>query len=301
MIGIESSQTTESKHIATTAVKSDIENNPQTTTQIFNESTTNNPNPLATTASNKVNKNGSVSFLRPRPKHDVCIVFPVDPDTKLFYSEGRELIKKISNVIGQQNLFIYRSIEFDQIFVLLGVTIDKMQNFADLSEFFFLADPDNLRERCLQGWPESVDNEGDTISAIKPLTFTEDRPDITKYTPYEYIYLKYEYEEDFKDLYYKNSGEKDIFTDRHRINVIKKLLEDPEEFGCCELNFVRLMDNVVIEKSGAIKTKIPTVTAIYPLHNKHVLKELREIIFSTYHYRYPWIRQPIEEIRDYFG
>ena len=70
-------------------------------------------------------------------------------------------------------------------------------NYADLSELHFLADPVGLRDRCAKGW--EADENG---PAIPPLVFADDRPDITRYGPYEYIYLKYECEDAYQGLYY---------------------------------------------------------------------------------------------------
>ena len=67
----------------------------------------------------------------------------------------------------KQNIFIHRSRDLKLLFVLLVVTSEKMKNFADLNEFHFLADPIQLKERCLKGWPEVIDQESGKLKINK--------------------------------------------------------------------------------------------------------------------------------------
>ena len=108
-----------------------------------------------------------------------------------------------------------------------------------------------------------------------------ERLDITKYRPYQHIYLKYQIDDEVQDLYHVYPSSASIFSDLQRIKIFKSMIEEPTERHGLNLKMTKLTH---IDEN----TNLPVVLAIYPLHNRSDLDQLKSKIFS-WEYCWPWV------------
>lgn len=227
--------------------------------------------------------------------HDVCMVFPVSKSTKKFTSKGLEIVSKIIHELKKENVHMYYSSQKDEIYVLVRADDERLAEFADRYNMFFLADSETLKARATEGLP------GDsTHPAVRPMNLDKDGElikslGISSFETYDYIYLQYDRLETLQDLYVKDDFTKTPFSERHRIGIIRRILDDPEEVGGLELRTNRLLVTVDKETEG----KQPVLKAVFPLHNNDELAKLEDMwskglsCFQS--------NQPVENIRNYFG
>ena len=120
--------------------------------------------------------------------YDVCMVFPAistpDTENKSFSPEAIHIVQKIYSKFGKHNLKFYVSVQKDEILVLIRITESLMREYANRNEYLLLADATELEARSIIGWPESN---------IRPIEINHDI-NITKYNPYQYIYLPFKSE-----------------------------------------------------------------------------------------------------------
>ena len=212
--------------------------------------------------------------------YDVCVVFP--GENGQFKPECLEVVSKIIVMFHKENISMFKSVMKDEIFVLIHIPLDKLKGFADSFDLTFIANPVELQKRATKGWPDRN---------IKPLKVDVDnekikKHGITKFDTFNFIYLVYEANDEFQDLYLNDEHHGSPFGDRHRINIIHRMLDDQMEVGGLELKLRKLT------KEGIIK-------AAYPLHNPNKLQFIKRAWLS-YKHLLPW-DQPLYLIRDYFG
>jgi hypothetical protein len=228
----------------------------------------------------------------PKSSHhfDTCMIFPVDPRTGAFSNQSEEVVKKIIPALGIHNVHLYYSVDRGEIIMLMRISEDRCQFYADLKDFHFLADEEKLAERAKLGWPEDPINKRPRIAPLK--IDAVDRPDITRYRPFELIYLKYELEEEYQELYTKHSRTKSVFSHMTRLKLLERMLTEP-----ADLHGLDLKIGILTKKPT--DGSLPIVLAVYPLHHNETLAELKELIFSWKHLL-PW-DHPFNKIKDYFG
>ena len=236
-------------------------------------------------------------------KYDVCLVFPTDKETRRLKAKAVQMLQAISTQIGKNHIYIYKSIDENEIYALLAISMNKLKNFADLAAIHFPCDPERLRERCRLGWDAIGDRK-----KILPLEF-EDRPEITRFGPFDHIYLKYECEDEYQDLYAVPVEDTSPFTDCERIKIINRILEDPADVGGLDLKLrLKLRPSVDIPRDAhghplpgeePVKDD-PVLLAAFPLHNRNKLFNLRCEWFSFWRRPMPW-DLPFQLIREYFG
>lgn len=228
-------------------------------------------------------------FTEESEKYDVCFVYPTmqDPNdgTRLtFKSKGVENALKIIQTFGRDNVDMFLGDSKSKIFLLLKSSLERLKNYADLHDFQFLADPVGLKERCDLGWAMNEPEYG--TPAIDKLHFDVDRPDIVKFSPFEHIYLKYELEDGFSNLYVIAHEETTPFSDCKRIGIIHRILEEQEDDGGVGLRLNQLIDFEICK-------------AVFPIHHPKKLARLKSQWLSWLNVL-PW-QQPTELIREYFG
>ena len=113
-----------------------------------------------------------------------------------------------------------------------------------------------------------------------------DRPDIVKFSPFEHIYLKYEYEDAFASLYAVAREETTPFSDCKRVGIIHRILEEEVEDGGVGLQLNQLLNDGICK-------------AIFAIHHPKKLQLLKNEWFSPANF-FPW-QQPNQLIREYFG
>ena len=75
-------------------------------------------------------------------KYDVCIVFPSDASRNgQFMTEGLEVVSKVIAMFHRDNIFMFKSVMKDEIYVLIHITLPKLKQFADNFDLTFIADP----------------------------------------------------------------------------------------------------------------------------------------------------------------
>lgn len=205
---------------------------------------------------------------------DVCMIFPADKDGH-FKSDGLQVLRNIQYYLGEANVFPYASANKGEIYVLLRVEEAVMKTFAKTNSNKYLADKAQLTEQAKIGWAGK---------GIQPLKIETDLG-ITRYDPFEFIYLRYTTEEEFQHLYSKNNGS--IFTEVERISIIYSILTGQHEYGGCQLRFGPLIKNEII-------------LAVFSLHDRAALQELKNKFHGPTAVLVPWA-QPYEAIESYFG
>jgi hypothetical protein len=217
--------------------------------------------------------------------YDVCFVFPTQSaESKTFKSDGLFAMERLISYFGKENIYAYYSVEQDEILVLVRITEEKMRAYAASNDMKFLADPKELESRAKQGWPQS-----DGLRAIRPLKMETD-PSITRFSPYDHIFLAFQEGPEVEKLYLKANGT--MFGGSIRKKIIYHVLNDDEESGCLNLEL----------ESNVLSTATPSgplFLAAFPLHDLDELEALRITWFDWTHFL-PWT-QPLVEIRHYFG
>lgn len=104
-----------------------------------------------------------------------------------------------------------------------------------------------LRNRATTGWPEHN---------IRGFKIEENHPEITSYSPYEHIYGEFLEGEDFSPLYARSSSG-EIFIDHIRLDIMKRMLTEPENDGGLELKYRELIAD-------------GTIAGFFPLHEYDV-------------------------------
>jgi hypothetical protein len=107
---------------------------------------------------------------------DYCMVMPTQ-DSQLT-PQGKEIVDKILKAGFRTH--IYYSIQRDEVLVLIGCEMKKLEAFADLIDYKMYLDPGKLEEHA---------KRGDEEKGIPPVEVAH-APEITALSPYEYIYGK---------------------------------------------------------------------------------------------------------------
>lgn len=159
--------------------------------------------------------------------------------------------------------------------------MEMIQNVADLKEYHLPSHETNLISRAKKGWKATAD-----APEIDPIIIDEG-DGITRFRPFESIYLRYEYEEEFQELYKCREGMTHPFTDDYKLDIIRRIITEPKEVGGLDFEFRRL------NAEGK-------VLAFFPLHNTFDLNELKKSWFETMKHVLPW-DSPYNRLKRYFG
>jgi len=111
-----------------------------------------------------------------QPKYDYCMVLPAK-DSQLD-AKRQDIVERI--VRAGFITRTYYSIQKDEVLVLIGCGMRKLEAFADLIDYKMLLDETTLEEHAKRGDPET---------GIPPIEIGH-QPDVTKRTPYQFIYGK---------------------------------------------------------------------------------------------------------------
>jgi hypothetical protein len=67
--------------------------------------------------------------------YDMCFVFPTDPKTSGLSSEGEELLRKLTPLIGQENMHLYFSVDKGEIYCLVRLSDERAKYYAAMNVF----------------------------------------------------------------------------------------------------------------------------------------------------------------------
>lgn len=148
-----------------------------------------------------------------------------------------------------------------------------LKKFADKIDYRLRADKIVLQEVLTAGNPKAK---------IKPVLISN--TDLTPFTPYEHIYLKYD-ETLNQGLYYIPRGESTCFGKNVRLKLIYLLLRAPKRLGGCDIELNKLLHK-------------KRMLAMFPLHDRKYTDFIKERCFDIK--VMPW-DAPVAEIKDYFG
>eukprot|EP01035_Chromulina_nebulosa_P022758 gene22758-29465_t len=202
---------------------------------------------------------------------DYVMVFPltlIDAAAKT-YAQSKEAKYYIQVMLAEGlELFTYLSVQGDELIVLIHCPEKKLKKFADEIDFKLLLDVDVSKHLLAAG------NKKDRI---KEVHINHD-PSIIDWEPTEYIYGKFD-EHLYNYVYKLDNGEE------------RSLYSYPEGYNNPFSEQIRL-------KLIYYLLKAPRKEGFYPLHNQSKAKVLLKKCLDRSNM--PW-RQPIEEIRDYYG
>jgi hypothetical protein len=206
-------------------------------------------------------------------RYDICMVFPTNPNSGGFQGFGEVMMKSI-RASGAET-YAYYNAEKNKIFVLIRYSLEKLTLFADSIDFKMLLDPHVLEKKCLMG---------DAEKGIAPLSIGDDRS-ITKFSPYEYIYCRYEAEDD--EMYWRPQDEisNHSFTENIRLKVTNYILEFSASKGGAALSI----------RNSLAEGKLLAYFPMPNLESRHELGNQWLKTFMTPN------GQPFEMIRSYFG
>jgi Calcium-activated chloride channel len=203
-------------------------------------------------------------------RFDYCMVLPTDKSGQLSET-SRALLNSITT-LGFE-VFCYFSVDKGEVYVLLKLSLDKLQQYAHETEFLMLLDPDKVKEACEKGNPEK-DIKGFNIA---------DRRDITQLGPYEYIYVPYRCHVD-QTLYWREYGKTHPFRESVRLKLGPSLLQStPSSSGSNYISLTQCLHN-------------KTILGFFPLHSVSKVRELSDDWQS-----YPRLPMPVYRIKEYFG
>lgn len=208
------------------------------------------------------------SWLRDKAAdYDFCIVLPTEKGELSKRSLG--YVQKLREL--QFEMFIYKTQVTDKnpvedVYILFRTPIERLQAFADNTDFPLLMDSHEIESRL-----KALDVE------------IAHRPDIVKYRPYEKIYGKYSNKPELYDLYWCEPGMKHPFHEIVRLKLGALILESRQIGGGQNLKIRRYL------KSGWMK-------GCFPLHNR-ASSELIERKWV----RYPFQNLPLTDMKNYFG
>ncbi len=229
------------------------------------------PNPLA-----KENSEANFVTATEFGKFEICLVFPSDPSTRSLSPEGQEIMKKITDSLGQKNVLMYFSVDRDEIFALIRADLEKIKFFADSADYKVLLSEEGIISQAKAGWPES-NYELNTI---------------TPYRPFENLYGNYHMQPEFAHMYANADGVNHPFSPRIRLDIMKRLIEQPTDSGGMGIKLRQLQK---IPKDGSK----PILMSAFPLHDREAMKVVQDAWYSWENIL-PW-NQPFDLIKDYFG
>ena len=154
------------------------------------------------------------------------------------------------------------------------IQLDLLKRFADKIDYKLRADKVVLQE---------VLAAGNERKKIKPVIISTN-PELTPFSPYEHIYLKYDQEVN-QSTYYIPSGEATCFGKSIRLKLIYLLIRAQKRLGGCDIELNKLLHK-------------KRMLAMFPLHDHKYTDYIKERCFDAK--VMPW-DAPVAEIKDYFG
>ena len=184
---------------------------------------------------------------------------------------------------GGLQSYSYYSSTSEYIIVKIRAGVSRLEQQAELMGYKLLLDDKKLRTAANRGVRYEDARKG---YRIKPIHINEDRA-YSRLKPYGFIYAPYSRDasRNIRELVYKPKGMNHPFISTHRIELILAILEDTGSSGCG-------LDLDDLRENGSVYT-------YFPLRDVNVCE--RELPPAWLPWRVKSWKQPIDDIRDYFG
>lgn len=208
-------------------------------------------------------------------KFDYVMVFPKDKDGDNYSQTAKS--KAIIDLMIRRGfeIFAYDSVQGDELIVLLRCDEEVLKTFTDVIDYELELDPIKAEEFMTKGNPEKC---------ISPVHINPD-PAYSRFTPYQYIYGKYDGKID-PALYRKHPSQQNAqFKESIRLKMVYYMLEAATRFGGCNISFSDLFRN-------------NDLLALYPMHHLVYGNILLKQMVSRE--TYPWTI-PHDSLKEYFG
>jgi len=203
---------------------------------------------------------------------DYCMVFPLI-GTKHEQQKGATKFVLQALIDSNFEIFLYKSIQGDELICLFRANDDMLCEFADKINYKMLLDPQKAKTKL-----EAGNNEKE----IKPHAINEGTK-FSRLFPYDYIWARFE--DSKRGLFYTSHDTDFVFSELNRLRLIYYILKAPKRLGGCALELMELL-------------KKEEILSMYPLHNKEENNAILDNCLDKY--TFPW-QFPFPAIRNYFG
>jgi hypothetical protein len=213
---------------------------------------------------------------------DCALVFKVYLNSEdVTEAQSKYSIKRVLHELADGGLEtrLFYSAQADEVYCKVRAPLDRLQQEADRVDMKLALDPDAIRALSRAG---KVDAKGNQL--WPPINIPEECAE-TPYSPFDYIYGKFEHEREDVAKLYKVYSNNTVFRGVDRLKLIFSILKAKKYEGGCHLDVYRLLQD-------------KCVVGFFPLHDHVELHEL-ELKWLQF-FQWPW-NQPVNEIKDYFG
>lgn len=208
---------------------------------------------------------------------DIVFVFEVYKENdRLTAAQSKYSLKRLLRELADGGLQtrLFYSVQADEVYCKVRVPLHRLEKEADRVDMKLKLDPIKLKELCKEGRP----------GLWPPVTIPDECVE-TPYSPYDYIYAKYECDRpDVADLYqrYENGT---VFRGVDRLKLIYGIIAAKKYEGGCNLDIYKLLQQ-------------KCMIGFFPLHDHVELRTLEEKWLQFF--QFPW-NQPVDDIKNYMG
>uniref|UniRef100_A0A7S2G4I0 Anoctamin transmembrane domain-containing protein n=1 Tax=Florenciella parvula TaxID=236787 RepID=A0A7S2G4I0_9STRA len=240
--------------------------------------------------------------------YDLCFVFinPEHEDHKNFKGcdtgagdetingcDYKHFISKLLHV--GLKVHTYLSIQGDEVYVQVGAPLERFKAQAALLDYKVKMDPKELEKATALHFEKVLkDDPSDTIDGKGPHLGAFDG----RFGTYDYIFCKYEDEDEKQPLYAKGDGLSHPFHSTHRIKLLVTMIQGETFRGGADINIGACM----AAKEECEDTENPSggfgMLEQFPLHDPAVVNDLYKKWVVKW--QWPW-DQPVEQLRMYLG
>lgn len=213
---------------------------------------------------------------------DCCFVFKVYLNSEdVTAAQSKYSLKRVLHELADGGLEtrLFYSVQADEVYCKIRAPLDRLLKEADRIDMKIALDHQAIENLSRNG------KFNDKGSMVWPPLKIPDECDETPYSPFDYIYGKYEYERDDVAKLYKIQPNNTVLRGVDRLKLIFNILKAKKYEGGCHLDIYRLLQDQCL-------------VGFFPLHDNVELRSL-ECKWLQF-FQWPW-NQPVDEIKDYFG
>lgn len=219
-------------------------------------------------------------------QYDLCLVFPIDPETDSLPSETLLLIRRLVKVLGKKYIYVYYS-SADNLtincLIRAGLKFLK-QKASNESKWKFLLDSEILKVLASTGTSNSL-NVPSTSDIIEPFSIPH-VPFLSKYRPYDYIYMSYFNDEKIDPLYVHQKNLRHPFNKTLRIKMLLDFLENQiyldDPFNLSAKNSLVHTNTSISNSNGGLKNNLSLslllrrgiIKEYYSIHEDNLKEDL---------------------------
>ena len=213
---------------------------------------------------------------------DCALVFKVYLNSEdVTEAQSKYSIKRVLHELADGGLEtrLFYSAQADEVYCKIRAPLDRLCQEADRVDMKLSLDSEAIRTLSRKG---KFDANG---NAVWPPINIPDECAETNFSPFDFIYGKYEYQRDDVAKLYKVYPNNTVFRGVDRLKLIFNILKAKKYEGGCHLDIYRLLQDQCI-------------VGFFPLHDHVELHELEKNWLQFF--QWPW-NQPVEQIKDYYG